>query len=125
MPDQKNPFEGVKEEFNQVVANWMPHNADDKAAFMAVVYMLESLTGLFEEVASGCTTLAGKSQDNILFKEGAGALLEETSGYVGHAAQALAEVTSGIKSVHQDDMDRIGDDDPRNAAIDWERNHQF
>jgi hypothetical protein len=125
MPDQKDPFEPVTEAWNQVVANWMPHNANDEAAFMAVVYMLESMSHLFEAAAEGCTTLAGKSQDNILFKDGAGDLLNETSTYVGAAAQALGEVVAGVKAVHQDDMDRIQDEDPRNAAIDWSRNNQF
>lgn len=125
MAGQQHPFESVIEEWEQAVANWMPHNADDKASFQAVRFMLTSMTQVLESVASGCTTLAGKSQDNVLFKDGAGDLLAETAQYVGAAATALGEVSHGVDQIHRDDVDRIEDDDARQESLDWGVNRNF
>jgi hypothetical protein len=120
-----NPFTPVIEEWQRVVANWMPHNADDEASFQAVRIMLNGLPELLEAVSNGCRTLAGKSQDNVLFKQGAADLLNETAEYVGRAVPALQQVAAGIDAIHQDDVERIQSGDPRVAAMDWDRNQRF
>lgn len=115
-------FEAVIEEFHNTVATWQPTNDNDEAAFQKVRLLLMDLPELLDAVAQGCKTLAGKAQDQILFKSGAGDLLDETANYVRAAVDPLREVAAGVDQIHQDDVARIQESDPRVASMDWKPN---
>lgn len=117
-----NTFAPVIDELNRTVAAWEPVNGNDEAAFQAVRVMLGHLPELLDEVANGCRTLAGKAQDQILFKSGAGDLLDETANYVRAAVDPLRQVAAGVDHIHRDDVDRLQQTDPRVAAMDWKPN---
>lgn len=115
-------FEPVVEELNATVSRWEPVNNNDEASFQRVRMLLADLPDLLDAVASAAATLSGKSQDNVLFKAGAGDLFDETANYIRQAVEPLREVAAGIDEIHRDDLERIQETDPRVRAMDWGAN---
>jgi hypothetical protein len=115
-------FDSVIEEWRNAVANWQPTNNDDDPSFMKVKLLIGEAPALFEALAEGFATIADKSVESVLFKAGAEDLLREIANFVKAPVESLEEVSAGIDAIHNDDLARMQETDPRARSLDWGAN---